>query len=109
MAKKISRRLSLGLLGSSLFSHNASLSFAQQQAKPDRKTWETKNRFMLAWHGTFAWNMPEGFLHPYPNGHPFSCQRADGKIVTTYYRTSDPLNYSSTVVEAVIWEANAPS
>jgi hypothetical protein len=73
------------------------------------RTWDAKNRFMLAWHGTFAWNMPEGFLHPYPNGHPYSCQRADGKVVTTYYRTSDPLDYSSTVVEAVIWDVNAPS
>ena len=67
------------------------------------KTWDKSNTFMLAWHGAFCWNAP-GWFHPYPNGHPYSAQRQDGKIITVYYRTSDPENYKSTLVEAVIWD-----
>jgi hypothetical protein len=64
------------------------------------KTWDLDNRFMLAWHGALCWNS----AHPYPNGHPYSTQRQDGKIVTAYYRTADPNDCRSTLVEAVIWD-----
>ena len=63
-------------------------------------TWDMDNRFMLAWQGALCWNS----AHPYPNGHPCSTQRLDGKIVTAYYRTADPKDYQSTLVEAVIWD-----
>lgn len=66
------------------------------------QTWDMDNRFMLAWHGALCWHGPA--LHPYPNGHPCSTQRQDGKIVTAYYRTADPKDHQSTLVEAVIWD-----
>ena len=53
---------------------------------------------MLAWNGALCW----GSDHPYPNGHPSSTQRKDGKIVATYYRTADPKNFRSTIIEAVV-------
>ena len=65
-------------------------------------TWDWDNRFMLAWQGALCYDAPS--LHPYPNGHPCSTQRLDGKIVTSYYRTADPKDYQSTLVEAVIWD-----
>ena len=64
------------------------------------KSWDLDQRFMLAWHGALCW----GSAHPYPNGHPYSTQRADGRIVTAYYRTADPKDDHSTLVEAVIWD-----
>lgn len=69
-------------------------------------TWDRSGMVMLFWNGAFAWNARG--LHPYPNGHPFSAQRQDGRIVTLSYRTADPRDYRSTLVEAVIWEVPAP-
>jgi hypothetical protein len=76
-------------------------------SKDQGRTWDKESNFMLAWQGTFAWNMPRGHLHPYPNGHPYSAQREDGKIISSYYRTGDPADYRSTLVEAVIWDPPA--
>jgi len=69
-------------------------------SEDEGKTWDTENRLMLCWFGALCWNA----VHPYPNGHPFSTQRSDGKIITAYYRTSDPEDYLSTIVEGVIWD-----
>ena len=66
------------------------------------QTWDMANRFMLAWQGSLCWAGPN--IHPYPNGHPCSAQRQDGKIVTIYYRTADPAQFYSSLVEAVIWD-----
>jgi hypothetical protein len=68
-------------------------------SEDEGKTWNVENRFMLCWFGALCWNA----MHPYPNGHPFSAQRSDGKIITAYYRTTDPENYLSTIIEGVIW------
>jgi hypothetical protein len=71
------------------------------------KTWDLEHRLMLAWHGApYCGSLPD-WGHAYPNGHPYSAQREDGKILTLYYRTADPSNPHSTVVEGVIWEAPA--
>jgi hypothetical protein len=67
------------------------------------QTWDTENKLMLCWSGALCWNA----AHPYPNGHPFSAQRADGKVITAYYRTADPEDYLSTIIEAVIWDLPA--
>ena len=62
-------------------------------------TWDVENRYMLCWFGALCWNAD----HPYPNGHPFSAQRVDGRIITAYYRTADPEDYLSTIIEGVVW------
>jgi len=69
-------------------------------SEDEGKTWDVENRLMLCWFGALCWNA----VHPYPNGHPFSAQRPDGRIITAYYRTADPEDYLSTVVEGVIWD-----
>ena len=72
-------------------------------SEDEGRTWDMENRFMLCWFGALCWNAE----HPYPNGHPFSAQRPDGKIITAYYRTADPEDYRSTIIEGVIWSPPA--
>jgi hypothetical protein len=63
-----------------------------------------ETRFMLAWHGVPHCGSLPDWGHAYPNGHPYSAQRQDGRIVTLYYRTADPRRHDSTVVEGAVWE-----
>jgi hypothetical protein len=81
---------------------------AQAVLSPDQgETWDLDHRLMLAWHGApYGGSLPD-WGHPYPNGHPYSVQRSDGKVLTLYYRTADPARADSTVVEGVIWEVPA--
>lgn len=68
------------------------------------RTWDTEHRLNLMWYGQpYCAGLPD-WGHFYPNGHPYSAQREDGKILTLYYRIADPRRYDSTVVEGVIWE-----
>jgi hypothetical protein len=72
------------------------------------RTWDTERRLNLMWYGQpYCGGLPD-WSHFYPNGHPYSAQREDGKILTLYYRTADPRRYDSTIVEGVIWEVPAP-
>ena len=68
-------------------------------SEDEGETWDVEHRLMLCWFGALCWNA----VHPYPNGHPYSAQRADGRIITAYYRTTDPEDSLSTIVEGVIW------
>ena len=67
-------------------------------------TRDEDHRYMLAFHGApYCGSLPD-WGHPYPNGHPYSAQRSDGRILTLYYRTMDPGRYDSTVIEGVVWD-----
>ena len=76
-------------------------------SRDEGATWDLEHRYMLASHGApYCGSLPD-WGHPYPNGHPYSVQRSDGRILTLYYRTLNPAVYDSTVIEGVVWDLPA--
>jgi len=74
-------------------------------SSPDRSTWLTNNRVMLAWHGGM-YRLSHGYCR-HTIGHPFTAQLPSGELFTAYYRLADPFDAATCQIEAVRWQAPA--